>query len=118
MAIMKTLTINGITYRVVPPVTQTTVTLLASAWIAGEKRYSQVVNIAGEKRYSQVVNIAGVTARSRVDLKPSVEQLEIFYEKDVTFSTENDGGVVTVYVVGQKPENDYTIQADIVEVTA
>ena len=106
MAIMKTLTINGITYRVVPPVTQTTVTLLASAWIAGEKRYSQVVNIAG------------VTARSRVDLKPSVEQLEIFYEKDVTFSTENDGGVVTVYVVGQKPENDYTIQADIVEVTA
>lgn len=106
MAIMKTLTINGITYRVIPLVTQTTVTLLASAWVADDKRYSQVVNMAG------------VTPRSRVDLKPSVEQLEIFYEKDVTFSTENEGGVVTVYVVGQKPENDYTIQADIVEVTA
>ncbi len=106
MAIMKTLTINGITYRVVPPVTQTTVTLLASAWIADDKRYYQVVTIPG------------VTPRSRVDLKPSVEQLEIFYEKDVTFSTENNGGVVTVYVVGQKPTNDYTIQADIVEVTA
>lgn len=106
MAIMKTLTINGITYRVVPPVMQTTVTLLASAWVADEKRYSQVVKIAG------------VTARSRVDLKPSVEQLEIFYDKDLTFSTVNDGGVVTVYVVGQKPTNDYTIQADIVEVTA
>jgi hypothetical protein len=106
MAIMKTLTINGITYRVVPPVTQTTVTLLASAWIADDKHYYQVVTIPG------------VTLRSRVDLKPSVEQLEIFYEKDVTFSTENNGGVVTVYVVGQKPTNDYTIQADIVEVTA
>jgi hypothetical protein len=106
MAIMKTLTINGITYRVVPPVTQAAVTLLASAWVADDKRYSQVVKIAG------------VTPRSRVDLKPSVEQLEIFYEKDVTFSTENNGGVVTVYVVGQKPTNDYTIQVDIVEVTA
>ena len=106
MAIMKTLTINGITYRVVPLVTPSTVTLLASAWVAEGKRYYQVVDIPG------------VTNRSRVDLKPSVEQLEIFYEKDVTFSTENDGGEVRVYVVGQKPENDYTIQVDIVEVTA
>ena len=68
--------------------------------------------------YSQVVSIAGVTENSRIDLAPSVEQLAIFYEKDITFVTENDGGVVTVYVIGQKPQNDYTIQADIVEVIA
>lgn len=67
--------------------------------------------------YSQVVSIAGVTANSQVNLTPSVEQLSIFYEKDLTFITENDGGVVTVYVIGQKPQNDYTIQADVVEVT-
>ena len=68
--------------------------------------------------YSQVVSIAGVTENSRIDLAPSVEQLAIFYEKDITFVTENDGGVVTVYVIGEKPQNDYTIQADIVEVIA
>lgn len=66
--------------------------------------------------YSQVVSIAGITENSQVNLTPSVEQLAIFYEKDITFVTENDGGVVTIYVIGQKPQNDYTIQANIVEV--
>jgi hypothetical protein len=42
--------------------------------------------------------------------------MAIFYDKDITFHTENNGGIVTVYVIGQKPENDYTISADIVEV--
>lgn len=66
--------------------------------------------------YSQVVSLAGITENSQVNLTPSVEQLAIFYEKDITFVTENDGGVVTVYVIGQKPQGDYTIQANIVEV--
>ena len=66
--------------------------------------------------YSQVVTIPGITENSQVNLAPSVEQMAVFYEKDLTFVTENDGGVVTVYVIGQKPQNDYTIQADIVEV--
>ena len=65
--------------------------------------------------YSQVVHIEGVTEKSQVDLTPSVEQLSIFYEKDLTFVTENDGGVVTVYAIGQKPKNDYTIQVTITE---
>ena len=68
--------------------------------------------------YSQVVAIDGITENSQVNLTPSVEQLAIFYEKDVTFITENDGGTVTVYVIGQKPTNDYTIKASIVEVVA
>ena len=68
--------------------------------------------------YSQVVPIAGITEHSQVNLTPSVEQLSIFYEKDVTFITENDGGTVTVYVIGQKPTNDYTIMASVVEVIA
>lgn len=67
--------------------------------------------------HSQVVDIDGVTERSQVDLTPSVEQLVIFYEKDLTFVTENDGGVVTVYAIGQKPTNDYTIQVTITEVS-
>jgi hypothetical protein len=65
--------------------------------------------------YSQVVAIEGVTERSQVDLTPDVNQLAIFYEKDLTFVTENDGGIVTVYAIGQKPQNDYTIQVTITE---
>jgi hypothetical protein len=80
------------------------VVLIADNWI-GE-----------ESPYSQVVNIDGVTENSQVDLTPNIEQLKIFYEKDLTFLTENDGGVVTIYAIGQKPENDYTIQVTITEV--
>lgn len=79
-------------------------TLLADAWVGTESPYSQVISIDG------------VTANSQVDLTPSVEQLGIFYEKDLTFVTENENGVVTVYAIGQKPKNDYTIQVTITEV--
>lgn len=66
--------------------------------------------------YSQIVSLDDVTEYSQVDLTPSVEQLVIFYEKDLTFVTENEDGVVTVYAIGQKPTNDYTIQVTITEV--
>lgn len=68
--------------------------------------------------YSQVVNIPGVTMYSQVDLTPSVEQLAIFHDKDLAFVTENEDGVVTVFAIGQKPENDYTMQVTIKEVSA
>ena len=80
------------------------VTLLASAWVGEDNLYSQVVEIEGVTEYSQV------------DLTPDVQQLAVFYNKDISFVTENDDGVVTVYVIGQKPENDYTIQVTITEV--
>ena len=66
--------------------------------------------------YSQVVEIEGVTENSQVDLTPSIEQLVVFYEKDLGFVTENEDGIVTVYAIGQKPENDYTMQVTITEV--
>lgn len=66
--------------------------------------------------YSQVVEIEGITPYSQVDLTPSIAQLVIFYEKDLGFVTENEDGIVTVYAIGQKPENDYTIQVTITEV--
>lgn len=72
--------------------------------------------VGGDNLHSQIVNIDGVTEKSQVDLTPSVEQLVIFYEKDLTFVTENDGGIVTVYAIGQKPTNDYEIQVTITEV--
>ena len=80
------------------------VELLASAWV-GE-----------DNLYHQVVNIEGVTENSQVDLTPDVQQLAIFYNKDLAFVAENEGGVVTVYAIGQKPTNDYTMQVTITEV--
>lgn len=80
------------------------VTLLASNWV-GE-----------DNLYSQAVSIDGVTENSQVDLTPNVQQLAVFYNKDISFVTENDEGVVTVYAIGQKPLNDYTIQVTITEV--
>ena len=66
--------------------------------------------------YSQVVNIEGITEYSQVNLRPSIDQLAIFHDKDLAFVTENDDGVVTVYVLGDKPANDYIIQATVMEV--
>lgn len=80
------------------------VELPAAAWVGAESPYSQVVTIAGVTKYSQV------------DLTPSVEQLAIFHNKDLAFVTENEGGVVTVYAIGDKPTNDYTMQVTITEV--
>ena len=81
------------------------VTLLASAWVTEE-----------DKRHSQIVEVKDVTNKSQVDLTPDVQQLEVFYEKDVTFVTMNLSSVVTVFAVGQKPMNDYNIQVTLTEV--
>lgn len=82
----------------------TSVTLLASEWV-GE-----------DGLYSQEVSIPEATPNSKVDLLPSVTQLAIFHQKDLAFVTENEGGVVTVYAIGDKPTADYVIQATITEV--
>ena len=104
MAQMKTLTINGMTFTLATQVPVNSVTLLASAWVGDSSPYSQVVSLPG------------VTTQTKIDLQPSVEQLEIFSTKNVTFTTENNDGVVTVYAVGDKPKNNYTIQITMTEV--
>ena len=80
------------------------VTLFADAWI-GEGY-----------RYTQVVDIEGVTENSQVDLTPNADQLEIFYNKNIAFVTEQENGIVTVTVIGQKPANDYIMQVKVTEV--
>lgn len=87
------------------PIRLVYITLLASAWVGG----------AGN--FGQIVNVEGVTANSKVDLQPSAEQLIVFHNKDIAFTTENEDGVITVRVIGDKPTNDYTIQATITEVS-
>ena len=71
-----------------------------------------------ETRWHQEVIVANaiITPTSKVDLQLNAEQITAFYEKSLAFVTENDNGVITVYCIGQKPENDYTIQATVSEV--
>mgnify|MGYP003313113531 CR=1 FL=1 len=85
--------------------------------VHGEVKLAANGWVGASSPYSQVVHIDGVTENSQVDLTPSIEQLAVFYEKDLAFVTENEGGIVTVYAIGQKPVNDYTIQVTITEVT-
>lgn len=106
MSIMRTLTINGVKYNVVPVVPTSSVTLLAGAWVD-----------EGDK-YSQVVKLAGVTAHTKVNLQPTPGQLVEFHDKVLGFVAENDGGVVTVYAIGDKPTGDHTIQTTLKEVDA
>ena len=84
----------------------TEITLLAANWKGGESPYFQVVTVEG------------VSVNSMVKLQESVEQFEIFRKKRIAFTTENDGGVVTAFAIGNKPTDDYTIQATIEEVIA
>lgn len=92
--------------RVAP--TPASVTIYADKWVqkADGSMWYQVVQ----------VNNATITPYSKVDLQLSAEQVAIFYEKDLAFVTENEGGVVTVYCIGRLPENTYTIQATVSEV--
>jgi hypothetical protein len=82
----------------------TSITLLAANWEGDASPYSQVVEIEG------------VTSASKVDLQFNADQLTVFHEKDAAFFTENNRGVVTVYCIGQKPMNDYLMQATVTEV--
>ena len=104
MAHMKTLTINGETFMVVSPTPVASVKVLASAWVGNSSPYSQVVALEG------------VTTSTKVDIQLSDEQLAVFHNKDLAFTTSNKNGVVTVYAIGQKPVNDYTFQVSTTEV--
>lgn len=82
----------------------TSVTLYADKWVGTESPFTQVVTIPE------------ATANSKIDLNPTVEQLNIFYNKDITFVVGNNNGTITVYCIGQKPTQDYTMQTTITEV--
>ena len=87
-------------------------TLKASAWKGSASPYSQVVTISEITSNVQV----DLTPNVQVDLTPSVEQLVAFHQKDLALVAENDDGVVTVYAIGDKPQNDYTMQVTLTEV--
>lgn len=86
------------------------VELLADKWVEdGENEYSQVVKIYG---LPEDFDLTGY----QVDLTPSREVLAELYHKDAMMVAENEKGVVTVCLFGQKLTNDYNVQVTITEV--
>ena len=90
------------------------ITVYADQWIQVKDDNGELI----DKRYYQPVTItnATITPTSQVNLQLTPEQILIFRQKDLTFSTVNEDGNVRVCVIGQRPTNDYTIQATIEEV--
>ena len=85
---------------------------------AHKPQWEDDIDDNGNSRYKQLVSIsnATITVNSKVDLQPTPEMLAIFHEKDLTFVAENEDGVITVYCIGQKPINTYTIPVTVTEV--
>jgi hypothetical protein len=90
------------------------VTLYADKW-------EQVVDIDGADvvdTYSQVVEVenAVITPNSKVDLQPTTSDLCRLYDWGVALTTKNEGGIVTVYAVGDRPSGTLNIQATVAEI--
>ena len=94
--------------------TPASVTLLPDAWQPVLDDYGEPM---ANRFYQPVtVNNAIITPNSKVDLQPTPKQLAIFHEKDITFTAINRGGNVRVCIVGQKPTQEYILQATVTEV--
>lgn len=87
------------------PFKMTTVNLFADDWVG--------VN----SPFSQMVTINGITANSRIDLQPTLEQLIDLQDEKITLMISNDNGVVTAYALNYKPTADYEMQVSITEIT-
>lgn len=105
MGVMRTLTLNGVTYSVESSVPTTiTATLKVADWLGDTSPYSQVVAVNG------------VTSRTKVDLQPTMDQVDMMYSQSVGFFTMNEGGVVRAFAVGNRPTEEFTFQITMTEV--
>lgn len=82
----------------------TTVTMFADAWEGDSMPYSQTITCSG------------VTANSKIDLQPTAVQIVELQNDETTLMLQNDNGVVTAWAIGNKPTQDYTMQAQMTEV--
>jgi hypothetical protein len=68
--------------------------------------------------FSQEVAVDGVSRSSKVDISLTQDQLQQLSDRNIVFMTGNDGGIVTLYAIGDKPHIDLTFQATLTEVIA
>ena len=66
--------------------------------------------------YSQVVNVENISVNHKVELSLSAAQIEALSGQIIHFTAENNGGIVTVYAIGDKPATDCEFQASLTEV--
>ena len=82
----------------------TAVTMLADAWEGDSMPYSQIITCNG------------ATANSKIDLQPTAVQIVELQNNETTLMLQNDNGVVTAWAIGNKPTQNYTMQALMTEV--
>jgi hypothetical protein len=73
----------------------------------------------GDGLYTQTVTVPGipVTANSKVDLQPDMEEIEQLAGDGVAaLYVENDNGVLTAYAAGAAPSSAMTLQCTVTEV--
>ena len=68
--------------------------------------------------YAQTAAVEGISVSSMVDVQPTNEQLDSFRQRGIALTAENDGGTVTFYAIGSKPEEDLALQVSLTEVIA
>lgn len=97
---------NGIVaaFAEIPTFKTKTISLPASAWTG--------IN----DLYSQVVEVEGITANSKVDLLPSPEQLRELLIMEISLTTANSEGAITVFAIGGAPTSNFEMQALVTEV--
>lgn len=66
--------------------------------------------------YFQIVALDGVSVNSKVDLQPDTAQIAALAKSGTVLTAVNNNGIVTVYAVGNKPNEQITMQASISEV--
>ena len=69
--------------------------------------------------YSQSVVISTATTNSKVDLQPTAQQIVDLQDAEISLMVQNNSdGTFTAYAIGNKPTQDYTVQALITEVVS
>lgn len=81
-----------------------TITLLAANWTGDTNPWSQVITIDN------------ITSYSKIDLQPDAYQIVQLQSDEISLMAENNDGIITVYAIGNKPVEDYTMQVLITEV--
>ena len=73
-----------------------------------------------ESPYSQEVEVNGINVNTKIDIELSADQIQHFLseDKDIAFKAENDGGIVTIYAIGNHPGIDLEFQATLTGVVS
>lgn len=82
------------------------VTLLASAWSETDK----------DGVYTQKIEVKNATENTQIEFNLSDEQIQKFANEGYSFNVINELGTITVSVFGERPIEDYSLQATATEV--